>query len=298
MSSTNNPHKVTAHQAGALSITGGTLTGKTLYFDNGNSCLSGGQGYMLMDVYGAPKDSSNFRRMEVRGGDTELSGALVLKERINGVDKTHSIYGSHNKPKASDVGAMPTAGGTMTGPLVFDSNVAWGQIVMHTPSGHYRGFESSDDRARIDVRDGTASSKRRYLDIYPISAEAERSKALRLGETADGETTEAYVLHTENINNFVVSHGIYQGDGNQIKTIPVRKTTKAAIILPMTDESVSGGRMIVIRNSMKALSQLGYNSSETIHAIIGDDGVKITAIGNAINRVNEAGKGYTYVLIG
>lgn len=103
----DNPHNVTAAQVGALAITGGTLTGKTLYFDNGNARLSGGEDYMQMDVFDNPKDENNRRKLVVNGNKTNLSGAVVLTTKINGENKNYGIYGDHNKPSALDIGAIP-----------------------------------------------------------------------------------------------------------------------------------------------------------------------------------------------
>ena len=238
----SNPHKVTASQAGALSITGGTLTGKTLYFDNGNARLSGGEDYMQMDVFDSPKDDNNRRKLVLNGNNTSLNGAVVLTVRENGVDKTYTIYGGHNKPKASDVGAVAKTGDTMTGGLTIDKPSDWGQLVMHTPSGYYRCLETADDRVRIDVRDESLTTSRRYVDIFTNDGDSRHSHAFRFNQVTDGDTTTAYVLHTENINNFVVSKVEYTGDNSTQKTIPIRKTTQMVIVygdsttskLPMT----------------------------------------------------------------
>ena len=118
----DNPHKVTPTKIGALPITGGTLTGKTLYFDNGNARISGGEDYMQMDVFDSPKDDSNRRKLVVNGNKTALNGAVVLTVREDGVDNTYTIYGGHNKPKASDIGALSIEGGTLTGQALYLNN--------------------------------------------------------------------------------------------------------------------------------------------------------------------------------
>lgn len=241
LSDTNNPHKVTAAQAGALPITGGTLTGPTLGLGNGNGQVIAGETYAAILAAGAGGNA--IRMLRVINPDYAsypLSKSAQLNIVEGNKETEYNLYGEHNKPTASDVGAVPVTGGTMTGPLIIDKNEAWSQVVIRTPSGYYRSFEADDSRVRIDVRDEQDTNKRRYIDIFTNTADSRHSHALRFGQTIDGETTASYVLHTENIKDFVISGGSYTGDGkNEGKTIPIRKTTRAVIIVNK-DSSVVG----------------------------------------------------------
>ncbi len=93
----DNPHKVTASQVNALSLTGGTLTGKNVYFDNGNARITGTQYYIQLDVFDSPKDNANQRKLVLAGKNTtDLKDAVALTILENGEERTYAIYGEHN----------------------------------------------------------------------------------------------------------------------------------------------------------------------------------------------------------
>lgn len=296
----NNPHKTTASQVGALALTGGTLTGKTLYFDNGNARLSGGQDYMQMDVFDSAKDDNNRRKLVLNGNNTALKNSVILTAVEGGVQNTYTIYGGHNKPTASDVGAVAKKGDTMTGSLTIDKDSAWGQLILHTPSGHYRCFETDDDRVRIDVRDEQLTTKRRYIDIFTNEGDSRHSHALRFAQTKDGSTTQAYILHTENINNFVVSRGSYAGTGTTSKTIPIRKTTQAVIVYGMqVNAPYTLG--ILVRGLNAAHCDIGPSVSNNTTCDVAWSDTEVTVsnvLSQPIYAWNVNGVNYHYVVIG
>lgn len=97
-------NKPEAEDVGALPIEGGTLTGKTVYLDNGNARVTSGQDYVQMDVYDTPKDDNNRRKLVLNGNATDLSNAMVLTSVVNGEKQNYTMFGKHNKPTGSYVG--------------------------------------------------------------------------------------------------------------------------------------------------------------------------------------------------
>ena len=97
-------NKPKAEDVGALPIEGGTLTGKTVYLDNGNARVTSGQDYVQMDVYDTPKDDNNRRKLVVNGNATDLSSAVVLTSVVNGEKQNYTMFGKHNKPMGSYIG--------------------------------------------------------------------------------------------------------------------------------------------------------------------------------------------------
>lgn len=109
----NNPHKVTASQVKALSLTGGTLTGKSVYFNNGNARITGAQDYIQLDVFDSSKDDENKRQLVLNGKNTtDLKDAVVLTTLENNEQNTYAIYGEHN---VDELGISKIATGSYTG---------------------------------------------------------------------------------------------------------------------------------------------------------------------------------------
>lgn len=298
----NNPHKTTASQVGALAITGGTLTGKTLYFDNGNTRLSGGQDYMQMDVFDYPKDDDNRRKLVLNGNSTDLKNALVLTTRVGGEQKNYNIYGVHNKPNAYDVGAVSKNGDTMTGALVIKKPTNWGQVEMRSPLGYYRALESDDSRVRIDVRDNDLTTARRFLDIYSNVGEVNLKDALKLVQTheTNGNKT-ATVLHTENINNFIVSKGSYAGAGKTSKTIPIRKTTQMVVVYATSSSGDAWTFGVLIRGMTRAHCNLAAGGEYSTNLNVSWADTSVTyGLSNADPKYSwdMTGATYHYVVIG
>ena len=298
----NNPHKVTAQQVGALPLTGGTLTNKTIYFDNGNARLSGGQDYMQMDVFDSPKDDNNRRKFVLNGNNTDLKNALVLTTRVNGEQKNYNIYGVHNKPTSYDVGAVSKNGDTMTGALVIKKPTSWGQVEMRSPLGYYRALESDDTRTRIDVRDDQLTTSRRFLDIYSNVGEANLKDALKLvqaHETNDNKT--AIVMHTENINNYIISRGSYAGAGKTSKTLSIRNTTQMVIVYATSSSGDAWMFGVLIRGMTRAHCNLAAGGEYSTNLNVSWTDTSVTyGLGNADPKYSwdMTGATYHYVLIG
>lgn len=106
----SNPHKVTASQAGALPIEGGTLTGQVLFLNDGMGRVQCGNSFFQIDVFDEAKDGNNRRKLVLNGKNSgeAFADSLVLVSVENGEQTVSKIFGEHNKPTAADVGAIPT----------------------------------------------------------------------------------------------------------------------------------------------------------------------------------------------
>ncbi|MBO5700900.1 MAG: hypothetical protein J6S71_00515 [Clostridia bacterium] len=243
LSDTSNPHNVTVDQIGAIPA--------AYHFSSDlNIELQQGGGKMTVCYYTSA--TLNTPKTE---GVTDYAHGMVITNAYNeqyGTQLcmpsggTNVFFRGYNKTGISKwmkvspediktlqeglAKALLKGGDTMTGPLVIDKDTAWGQVVMRTPSDYYRAFETDDDKVRIEVRDEQLATKRRSLEIYTNRAERRFSHAAMMIQESDGVSKGAYMLHTENVNDFVVSGGAYDGDGTKPKTIPIRKTTQAVMI--------------------------------------------------------------------
>lgn len=127
----NNPHGVTASQAGALPIEGGRLKGG-LTIKPGSKVANvsvtldpydGDTTAKIMktgDTYGEHLDITDYGSADANSeavtlrlcgekASTDKSSGVVLINYANGYGTQYKLYGEHNKPTASDVGAYSTA---------------------------------------------------------------------------------------------------------------------------------------------------------------------------------------------
>lgn len=302
MSDTNNPHKVTAAQVGALPIEGGEITGSEIRIAGGYGRLRAVENYVQLDVFDSTKDDNNRRKLVLGGKKAaDIKNAVTLETYEEGEKQIYHIYGEHNKPTAYDLGVVAKKGDVMTGPLTIDKDDAWGQLILKTPSGYFRAFETDDDRVRIDVRDEQDTSKRRYIDIFTNTAEAKHSHALRFVQTKDGVSKASYVLHTENINNFVVSGGSYKGlSSGEAKEIPVRKTTQALIMMCDKGDGTSYLMGVLVRGITETYTDIkNFHENNKTSVTWNDESVSVvSSLSNVTNMWNQTGTTYRYVLIG
>lgn len=110
----NNPHKVTASQVGALPISGGNM----------ENAITWNQG--KTSIVGQPDGNFIVRNMKLsdNGHDdflafhNELALENMLRVYRDGVP--YAVYGHHNKPNASDVGAIPSTIGSSGSTIKID----------------------------------------------------------------------------------------------------------------------------------------------------------------------------------
>lgn len=287
----NNPHKVTASQVGALAITGGTLTGKTLYFDNGNARLSGGQDYMQMDVFDSPKDDNNRRKLVLNGNRTDLKNAVVLTTRVNGEQKNYNIYGAHNKPSAYDVGAVHSAQQFSGKDLlsITDEGNYYITNAQNTPTSTKAGY------LRV-VQHPTASD---YRVIYwrGYNDNTEYINVLEAGTWLGWSAN----LHAENVNDFVISKGSYAGAGKTSKTIPIRKTTQMVVVYATSSSGDAWTFGVLIRGMTRAHCNLAAGGEYSTNLNVSWADTSVTyGLSNADPKYSwdMTGATYHYVVIG
>jgi hypothetical protein len=114
ITNTNNPHKVTAKQVGALPITGGTMSGDIIIDKpNTKGTVKFAHNYHNRATISTVQDGTNgqgHRSLMIHNADHlgGLSNALQLydKPADSATGVIYTIYGTHNKPTAADVGAI------------------------------------------------------------------------------------------------------------------------------------------------------------------------------------------------
>ena len=121
LSNTSNPHGVTAAQANALPISGGTLTGNltidpsyssppafTLTAEaptnttasmrmSKNANNASDLGTYIRDYNAGGVESNNYTQLQIRRGSPSLATRIQLIDVVNGVTTAYNIYGDFNK---------------------------------------------------------------------------------------------------------------------------------------------------------------------------------------------------------
>lgn len=114
-----NPHKVTATQAGALPITGGTLSG-SLSFGDGYGSITSDKNCTTFITKNEKNNTQNYRQIYLTNSsyNQDIADCVFVREIVNGqAEDVYRLYGEHNKPTADDIGALPVTGGTIKNPL-------------------------------------------------------------------------------------------------------------------------------------------------------------------------------------
>lgn len=131
-------HKPTAMDIGALSLNGGTLTGSKISLLNGKGYISASN-TLDIAILDTENDTNNRRILSIYDTNTKvnLKDSLLYVSIVDGKMSTYTIYGTHNKPTAADVGALSlTNGGTVTGGTTFHN-----YTLFAGGSGGYEGGE-------------------------------------------------------------------------------------------------------------------------------------------------------------
>ena len=83
-----------------LPLTGGTLSGESLYLAEGYARLYGSSGVASIMSSNSKDNSDNRRSLEVfnSGNKALVKDAVQLVDRVNGSSTNYKIFGTHNKP--------------------------------------------------------------------------------------------------------------------------------------------------------------------------------------------------------
>jgi len=110
----DNPHQVTAGQVGALPLSGGTMK-NAIWFNNGLSHIVGQpDGNFVIRTFKSEEDGND----DIFAFHNKLELPNILRVYRNGVP--YSLYGQHNKPSATDVGAVSSTIGESDKTLKID----------------------------------------------------------------------------------------------------------------------------------------------------------------------------------
>lgn len=176
----SNPHGVTAVQAGAVPLSGGTMTG-------------------LLTLSGAP--TANLHAATKAYVDSGIEDACsAVKEQA---DETEASLAAHKEDMsnphgvtAAQAGALPISGGTLTGALNFGAN------------GLVQSWQDASSYSNIamQAQDGT-----KYTNIQVYVKDGEYGANLWSTEADGGKV----LLHTGNIGNVAARQeiGFYTGVG-------------------------------------------------------------------------------------
>lgn len=236
----DNPHGVTAEQVEAVPITGGIVQGNLAINKSGAPGLEfyTGQGFAILiknakndvvnpennydygvlisdyaeETPGAGSLNLMLSYSAVEQNQFSMKSGLRLASIINGEAKYYNIYGEHNKPTASDVGALPATGGTVSGNIdlltafmpciTLRTNKAYTQIIRNAS-------DAVEDGLIIrDVSDMTDNNSHLSLKLRHVYAKTRPDKALVLSVCENGTVTE-YVVFSEHIKKT----GTYNGSG-------------------------------------------------------------------------------------
>jgi hypothetical protein len=115
----NNPHKSTAAQVGALPTTGGIMSGPIKWNDGKQHIIGQSDGNLIIQNY----KQAEYANDDFLAFHNTLPLQSVLRIYRNG--QSYSVYGEHNKPTASDIGAVSKNGDVLTGHLDFNNKDAY-----------------------------------------------------------------------------------------------------------------------------------------------------------------------------
>ena len=145
------------------------------------------------------------------------SGDWLTTEPVAGTNEIQYLPIIYNKEY------LPLTGGTLTGNLSIKKGSDWSQFQAYSKSGYYRAFEANDDRARIDVRNTTGTSDRRYIDIYSGNAKTNNDESIMIVRNSSTDGTTSTYVATQNwvnnkIANFATQNWVNTSDTMQTNT--------------------------------------------------------------------------------
>ena len=295
----NNPHQTTAKQVGAIPEA-------YRYSSDLNTELTAGGSKMTISYYNSATKNSPYAEgltdyahgMVITNAHTNEYGVqlcmpsgsevmFIRKLNKNGVEGANwlEIWTEAEVEGKIRAYAVDRNGDTMTGGLIIDKPSNWGQLVMQSPSGNYRSFETDDQRIRLDVRDVKDTRDRRYIDIFSNTADSRHSHALRFTQVKNGTTKTEYILHTANKPT-----GSYQGNSGT-QTIEIGGIGNVLLITSSAHDMAfvtEQGAKILPNNS-------NYWNSIASTGVSFEKGV--LNIGNSYSGLNVSGVTYNYQLL-
>lgn len=120
-----------------------SMRGNILRLNNGSDALFVDDNVTAITT-GIDEDNARWIRIYNSGAASELKSSAQLLDIVNGEHTSYRLYGEHNKPTASDVGALPITGGTVNGTITVKAGDREYQIFAYSDSFYVRTFSGSD----------------------------------------------------------------------------------------------------------------------------------------------------------
>ncbi|QQG34103.1 hinge connector of long tail fiber distal connector [Aeromonas phage ZPAH1] len=276
----NEEFKPTSADVGALSLTGGTLTGDVRFNSGNTTRLSLGSGsdyYIERSPSGLTLASGTINPMVIVGGQTGI------------------IYSTLNKPTAADVGTLTTSqintelgkklnltGGTMTGAIRWDAtdeyiNAASNNMYVAAKSGTVYLEGSSNPIVRIGSTDYTmyhTGNKPTADDVGTLTTSqinTELGKKLNLtGGTMTGAIVSANIKNAIRVDN-QSSISFQEGANARFHILTESNTLRIK-----HGDSAQNPILQISTSTMQLQTQLNVRSAMYVN---GEDGTKLIGLG-------------------
>ncbi len=199
-----------------LDLTGGTMTGnitiersaaprfslkQTTLGRTGSIIVSSDGGVYYQDVL----DDSNSTALILAPETRTLEETLRMRRIIEGKSSYYKLYGEHNKPSASDVGALSVTGGKLSGGLSIEKSSPE-LLLKHTDTGRFMLLSVNSDNI-MKLSNVTDGSNRTVIMLNDETADI--NELIKLRKTQAGDTNE-YILFGEHNK----PSGSYVGNGS------------------------------------------------------------------------------------
>ena len=281
----NNPHGVTAEQVGALPAIGGVVKNPVLGLGDGIGQVVGGSTYSAL-VALEKNNGNNNRMLRVINPDLTsypLSKAVQLNVVKDGKETEYNLYGEHNKPTASDVGAVAKGGDTISNyikviaeasPCVYiDTNKSGSRIIKNASN------EVDDGIYLLDFADKNSPDDRLALRVCHKVAKTSLADAVGIiiVENENGSYYRIFGEHNKPTK-------IYDGNG-ATQTVQVGGTGNVAWLV-----SSDGLQGFVSANGFMGMNSNGQVSNQNTQYVTFENGVLTLKNGGLCN---VAGRTYT-----
>ena len=190
-----------------LKISGGTATGP-IQFDYNYYQGEIGPGFFLR-FNDSSKNSYGY--LQILDNSQELKNRVRFFDYDGSKQTSYDIYGEHNKPNATDIGALALTGGTLIGSLEIKSAYP-ALISTNTTTGQsMRLYHSSNSVILVNRNLAEDSTNYRALYLHNSKGASSASNALVLQDCINGAATNHTLLHSGNY--------IYTLDGAYTKSV-------------------------------------------------------------------------------